>query len=180
MMQVQYAATKLPVIDSHTKANGDVVQLVAIANDAQLTATGQAQHIACAQVVPQHEGFELQVERALTNTELHGLMQYMPQNGTTTFSMETYADAVDVLKQSAGVRNDGKSYTRYFVMGDAAFAYDGHNLSIQRAGDEKPFVKEVKALDPEAIQDAYADYAKAIADAERDAPEAAEHEAGDK
>jgi hypothetical protein len=65
-------------------------------------------------------------------------------------------------------------------MGGAAFAYDGHNLSIQRAGDKKPFVKEVKELDSEAIHDAYADYAKAIADAERDTPEVTEHEAGDK
>jgi hypothetical protein len=180
MMQVQYAATRLPVIDSHQTPENTTVQMVAVADEAKFDATGNINLIACAHVVPQHDGFELQTERTLTHAEIQSVMAHIPQNDNTVFSDETYADAVDALKQSAGVRNDGQAYTRYFVIGDAAFAYDGHNLSIQRAGDDKPFVKEVKELDSEAIQDAYADYAKAIADAEHDVPEAAEHEAGNK
>ena len=179
MMQVQYASTHYSALDSHQTPEGQTIQLVAFADDAKFAATGNVNLIACAQVVPQHEGFELQTERVLSNAELQGIMAYVPQNDNTTFSPETYADAVDVLKQSAGVRGDDQAYSRYFVMGDTAFAYDGQHLTVQRAGDAKPFVKDVKELDSEAIQEAYADYAKAIADAERDTPVEDEHEVGD-
>lgn len=154
LAQFYYAATHLGAMPTHPHE-----QFIAFGDQAEIARTSDLRLVTCAKAIHREEGFELQSETHLDNTQLQTLAKMLYRDDSpTTFSTETRSVAAEVLSQAAQFEQQGEKFTRYFVMGDTVMNYDGKTLTMQRPGDDKPLTYTTDKLDADIIETAYSEY----------------------
>lgn len=156
--QFYHAATQCQVMPV-TSPEGLMTHQFMTCSDNHASPPNNPGDITCVKAIATHEGFVLESEQHLNQSQIQEFTQLLHRDGDpTTFSTETRASAAEVLNKAAQFAQQGKRFTRYFVMGDVAMSYDGNTLSMQRPGDDKPVEFAINKLDAESIEAAYSEY----------------------
>jgi hypothetical protein len=156
--QFYHAATQCQVMPV-TSPEGLITHQFMTCSDSHTSPPNNPCGITCVKATATHEGFVLESEQHLNQSQIQEFTQLLHRDGNpTTFSTETRASAAAVLNKAAQFAQQGMHFTRYFVMGDVAMSYDGNTLSMQRPGDDKPVKFAINKLDAESIEAAYSEY----------------------